>query len=199
MFQQCDPPTAFSMPTSEWSEILLFLHAISCFNVLPFAGPHVSAFSFFCLFFVRLHYLSPLQGETGFFRHCSWIRPQLAHTGSAGLVTRFAGVTSLPWPQNRKQGHTRAFLFFAHALPTFPLRGKAGLFTQLGCLGFAELAHNCPTRLQRAGELVLLVCRFLSRFKNRTQAHTGPNLGFTVFSSCLSSAAVLPSAPPGGN
>lgn len=126
---------------------------------------------FFFLPFLRPSALSlPPARRDWFFRHCSWIRPQLAHTGSAGLVTRFAGVTSLPWPQNRKQGHTRAFLFFAHALPTFPLRGKAGLFTQLGCLGFAELAHNCPTRLQRAGELVLLVCRFLSRFKNRTQA-----------------------------
>ena len=99
----------------------------------------------------------PLQGETGFFRHCSWIRPQLAHTGSAGLVTRFAGVTSLPWPQNRKQGHTRAFLFFAHALPTFPLRGKGWPVPENAMSRFSRFAHNYPTRLQQGGKPTSLV------------------------------------------
>ena len=55
------------------------------------------------------------------------IRPQLAHTASTGRVTRFAGVTSLPWPQNRKQGHTRAFPFSAQSLSrSFPYGERRG-------------------------------------------------------------------------
>lgn len=45
--------------------------------------------------------------------------------------------------------HTGFSLFCSVSLPTFPLRGKAGLFSNLGCAGFARLAHNCPTRLQQ--------------------------------------------------
>ena len=47
--------------------------------------------------------------------------------------------------------HTGFSLFCSVSLPTFPLRGKAGLFSNLGCAGFARLAHNCPTRLQQGG------------------------------------------------
>ena len=55
------------------------------------------------------------------------IRPQLAHTAPTGRVTRFAGVTSLPWSQNRKQGHTRAFLFSAQSLSRpFPYGERRG-------------------------------------------------------------------------
>ena len=40
-------------------------------------------------------------------------RAQLPHTASTGRGTRFAGVPSLPWPQNRKQGHTGASFGFS--------------------------------------------------------------------------------------
>ena len=47
--------------------------------------------------------------------------------------------------------HTGFSLFCSVSLPTFSLWGKAGLFSNLGCPGFARLAHNFPTRLQRGG------------------------------------------------
>ena len=47
--------------------------------------------------------------------------------------------------------HTGFSLFCSVSLPTFPLRGKAGLFSNLGYPDFARLAHNCPTRLQQGG------------------------------------------------
>lgn len=72
--------------------------------------------------------------------------------------------------------HTGFSLFCSVSLPTFPLRGKVGLFSNLGCPGFARLAHNCPTRLQQGGEPVLLVSFPYSAFKithRSTQAGFG--------------------------
>ena len=95
-----------------------------------FAGPPGSAFSFSA--YPQLFSATSLSGgETSFLLPgvgcCPWIRPQPGHTPSTGRVTRFAGVTSLPWPQNRKQGHTRAFLFSAQSLSRpFPYGERRG-------------------------------------------------------------------------
>ena len=92
--------------------------------------PGWACFFFFCLSFARQPYLTLLWEDVFPLTQvcqCPWIRSQLAHTASTGRVTRFAGVTSLPWPQNRKQGHTRAFPFSAQSLSRpFPYGERRG-------------------------------------------------------------------------
>ena len=112
------------------------------------------------------------------------IRPQLAHTASTGRVTRFAGVTSLPWPQNRKQGHTRAFPFSAQSLSRpFPY-GERRFFQNWAVPVFwtcPQPAHTAPTgRVTRFAGVVPLPGP-----QNRTQGHTRPSLGFISFSRAL--------------
>lgn len=76
------------------------------------------------LLFLFLPYLTLLRGVGCFSHpvlHCTWIRPQLAHTPLTGPVLGLSGGVPLPGLQNRIQGHTQAFLFSArtHSRP-FP-------------------------------------------------------------------------------
>ena len=65
------------------------------------------------------------------------------------------------FPARFSKPHTGPYtgfsLFCSVSLSTFPLRGKTGLFSNLGYPGFARLAHNCPTRLQQGGFAASLV------------------------------------------
>ena len=83
--------------------------------------------------------------------------------------------------------HTGFSLFCSVSLPTFPLRGKAGLFSNLGCPGFARLAHNCPTRLEQGGEPVLLVSFPYPVFKTAHRATQRQVLFHRFFFACLCS------------
>ena len=119
MFGLCALPSTLSKPFLSAEEDSLFHRGHPAPSCAAFAGPQGLLF-FLCLSFARLPYLILTQRENWSFSHPGfsypWIRPQLPHTAPTGRGTRFSGVASLPWPQNRKQGHTRAFLFSAQSL-----------------------------------------------------------------------------------
>ncbi len=82
--------------------------------------------------------------------------PTLAQQGLFG-----ASLVSFPYsaPKTAHRAYT-SFSFSAHSSSTFPLRGKAGLLSQLAPANLHEFDHNWLTRLQQAlfgTSLVLLL------------------------------------------
>ena len=71
-----------------------------------------------------------------------------------------------------------AYLFSPCSLLTFPLRGKAVLFSKLGCPGFLDSSTTASHGSNGAG-LRPLWCRFLTR---PSKPDTGPHRGEFVFS-----------------
>lgn len=167
-------------------------------QIVAFAGPAGPAFSFSALSLPDHLISHPCKEELVFSHHCPWICPQLAHTASTGRGTHLAGIVPLLGFQSRTQGRTRVFLVSAPTFPTFPLRGKAGLFANWAVTVWwtrPQLAHTAPTGpVSRFPGVVSLPW-----LQNRTQGRTGPILDLTVFSSRLFSAAALPVGAPGGN
>lgn len=74
----------------------------------------------------------------------------MPHTAPTGRETRFSGVASLPWPQNRKQGHTGAnWGFLPRTNIPLPLKGEGLGIACLGFVGGALLLHNWVTLVQQ--------------------------------------------------
>ena len=164
--------------------------------------PSWACFFLFCFSLASLNDFSPSGSNAGFyppgFHRCPRICPQLAHTASTGRGTHLAGIVPLLGFQSRTQGRTRVFLVSAPTLPTFPLRGKAVLFSKLGCPGFLDSSTTASHGSNGAG-LRPLWCRFLTR---PSKPHTGPHrgvFGFSVFSFHSFLAAVPLTAAPGDN
>lgn len=136
-------------------EKLAFSSKSSCTSIPCLCRPDRACFFLSAFSFTSLNGFSPSGGNGGFhppgLRRWHRIRPQLPHTAPTGPIWGFAGVRSFSGSQNRKQGHTRAFLFLAHLLSTFPLRGKAGLFPELRCPGFPDSPTTAPHGSNRAG------------------------------------------------
>ena len=135
MFGQCALRTTLSKLTSELRWLFTFSQ--------PFLGP----FFLFLPNLSRPPYPSCVNGLV--FSHPGLPLPLDSSTTASHGSNR---AVLLPRPQNRKQGRTRAFPFSAHSLPTFPLRGKAGLFSNQGCLGLLDALTTAPHGSNRAGK-----------------------------------------------
>ena len=183
MFGLCAPPKILPNPVLCVEKNILFHRGHPVLQCAAFAGPTGSAFSFSALSLPDHLISHPCKEELVFSHHCPWICPQLAHTASTGRGTHFASIVPLLGFQSRTQGRTRAFLVSAPTLPTFPLRGKAGLFANWAVTVWwtrPQLAHTAPTGpVSRFPGVVSLPW-----LQNRTQGRTGPSLVFTAFSWC---------------
>jgi hypothetical protein len=73
-----------------------------------------------------------------------------------GRVCGLSGVVPLSGFQNRTQGHM-GFSLFGSLTPYLSPTGKGRSVLESGLSRFAEIAHNCPTRLQRGGSGASLV------------------------------------------
>ena len=102
---------------------------------------------------------------------------------------------SIPASKIAHRPHTGFSLFCSVSLPTFPLRGKAGLFSNLGCPGFARLAHNCPTRLNRAGN-PFRWCRSPTRPPKTAHRLSQGQFGFHRLFWCASFTVGRPNSSP---
>ena len=186
--------------SSKWRKIPFSIEAIPCFHVLPLQTLLGLLFLFLLVpgFFHRLL----IKGRRNrvsliWVRRFPSIRPQLAHTASTGRVTRFAGVTSLPWPQNRKQGHTRAFPFSAQSLSRpFPYGERRGCSRIWAVPVLLDSPTTAPHGSNRAGN-PFRWCRSPTRF---SKPHTGPHRGKSCFTDFSSRVFVLaePQNPASG-
>ena len=141
MLGLCALPSVLSNQPSEWRKNLFSIEAVPCFYKLPLQA-------LLGLLFLFLLFPSFSQRFLSKWKQCwfspAWVSPlsqDLPTTGSHasnGIGNPFCWCRSLLGSQSRTQGHTGAFLLSPYSLPTFPLRGKAGLFSKLGCPRFLD-------------------------------------------------------------
>ena len=130
------------------------LSRMSCASTRCLCRPAWAYFFFFCcLSLVFLTDSSSRGDETGFLSSgfaasLQFVYSRLSRLQRGGEPASLVSFSYLALKTAHRATHG---LFCSVSLPTFPLRGKAGLFSNLGCPGFARLAHNCPTRLQQGG------------------------------------------------
>ena len=114
------------------------------------------AYFFFSAFFLAsLNDFSPSGSNAGF--HPPGVSPlplSLPTNGSHAsnrADNLFRWCVPLPSSQNRTQALTVAYLFSPCSLLTFPLRGKAVLFSKLGCPGFLDSSTTASHGSNGAG------------------------------------------------
>ena len=155
MFGLCALPSTLSEPVLSAEEDSLFHRGHPVPSCAAFTGPAGPAFSFSAC--PWLFSPTPHQGETkpGFSHLGSPLPFNSSTTGSHSFNGAGNPFCRCHFPtlasKSQTGSHTGFSLFCSVSLPTFPHRGKAGLFSNLGCPGFARLAHNFPTRLQQGG------------------------------------------------
>ena len=201
MFGLCSLSSARSKSVLLVEENFVFYCGHSVLRYVPFAGPAGPAFSF-------LPFPSFSQRFLSEWKQC-WFSPAWGSPLPLSLPTNgshasnradnlFRWCVPLPSSQNRTQALTVAYLFSPCSLLTFPLRGKAVLFSKLGCPGFLDSSTTASHGSNGAG-LRPLWCRFPTR---PSKPHTGPHrgvFGFSVFSFHSFLAAVPLTAAPGDN
>ena len=136
-----------------WACFFLFLPIPQFFSATSLSGGEIS-------------FLSP--GGVG---RCPRIRPQLAHTAPTGPVMGIHWCRSPIWLSKSHTGPYTGFFAFPLYLFHFSPTGKSRSELASVLLCPPEFVHNCPTRLQRAGNPSYW-CRFPTR---PTKPHTGPH------------------------
>ena len=177
------------------------IEAIPCLTALPLQARLGLLFSFSA--YLRFLSTASLRVETHWFPlTLGWPLPLSLPTNGSHASNRadnlFRWCVPLPSSQNRTQALTVAYLFSPCSLLTFPLRGKAVLFSKLGCPGFLDSSTTASHGSNGAGLRPLWVVP-LPSLQNRTQGLTGPRLVLTAVSWCASFAAALLAGAPGGN
>ena len=141
MFGLCSLSSARSKSVLLVEENFVFYCGHSVLRYVPFAGPAGPTFSF-------LPFPSFSQRFLSEWKQC-WFSPAWGSPLPLSLPTNgshasnradnlFRWCVPLPSSQNRTQALTVAYLFSPCSLLTFPLRGKAVLFSKLGCPGFLD-------------------------------------------------------------
>lgn len=175
--------------------VQLFIFNFLCICLLPFVFSFFS-FSYFPNFPLGAFFTDLLKPPHG------------SHAGSTGPVWGFAGGFPLPRSQNRTQCFTGLSFIFCVPKQGYPSTfrgGWVGFYSNWGVWVFPapsafgnccpQLPHTAPTGpVTGFAGVVLLPCP-----QNRTQALTGPSLGFTVFSGDALGLAALPSPAPACN
>ena len=192
MFGLCSLSSARSKSVLLVEENFVFYCGHSVLRYVPFAGPAGPTFSF-------LPFPSFSQRFLSEWKQC-WFSPAWGSPLPLSLPTNgshasnradnlFRWCVPLPSSQNRTQALTVAYLFSPCSLLTFPLRGKAVLFSKLGCPGFLDSSTTASHGSNGAG-LRPLWYRFPTR---PSKPHTGPHRGKFVFTS------VFPQPFPAGS
>lgn len=200
MLEQCEPPTALSKPVSCMEKKFCSPSSLSCVSMRCLCNPDRTCFFFFCHPFARPPCPSLLRGGGCFFSHPGL--PLTLDSSTTGLHSsnrvenpscRCCAPTRFSKPH---AGPQRAFLFHAHSLLAFTLRGKANLFPNLACPGFLDSLTTAPHGSNRAGN-PFCWCRFPTRF---SKPHTGPHRGKSCFTDFSSRVFVLaePQNPASG-
>lgn len=130
------------------------IEAIPCLTALPLQARLGLLFSFSA--YLRFLSTASLRVETHWFPlTLGWPLPPDSLTTGSHASNRadnlFRWCVPLPSSQNRTQALTVAYLFSPCSLLTFPLRGKAVLFSKLGCPGFLDSSTTASHGSNGAG------------------------------------------------